>query len=97
MKITKVNLLKLELTKSNKNLLALASVVLDDEFVIKGFKIVQGNKSEPFISFPSEKLKDGYDDIAFPITKECREYFIDSIFDEYFKEEKEEPKKSRRR
>ena len=65
----------------------IASVLLDDCFVIRDIRIIEG-KDGLFIAMPSRKNADGeYHDIAHPINAETRKIFEDAIFAEYNKEE----------
>lgn len=52
----------------------LANLTLDVNgcFAIRGAKLVQG-KNGPFVSMPQRQTRDGYQEVAFPITKEMRE------------------------
>ena len=81
MKITDVRINKVK--KSDISLKAFANITIDDEFVVKGLKIVEG-KNGTFVAFPSTQGDDGewYDD-AYPITAECREYVTDTVLDAY--------------
>jgi stage V sporulation protein G len=65
----------------------IASVLLDDCFVIRDIRIIEG-KEGLFIAMPSRKNADGeYHDIAHPINAETRKMFEDAIFEEYNKVE----------
>lgn len=83
----------------NSSLKAFASITIDDELVIKGLRVVEGNKGL-FIAFPSTySEKDGnYYDNVFPIKKETRDYISDEVlaaYEDALKEAKEStPKKS---
>lgn len=86
----------------NSSLKAFASITIDDELVIKGLRVVEGNKGL-FIAFPStySEKDDEYYDNVFPIKKETRDYITDAVLAEYkdvIEEEKEAkeatPKKS---
>ncbi len=58
--------------RDDAKLKAFASITLDDCFVVRGLKIIEG-KSGTFIAMPSRKRKDGeYQDIAHPINNEAR-------------------------
>lgn len=58
--------------RGDAKLKAFASITLDNCFVIRGLKIIEG-KSGTFIAMPSRKRKDGeYQDIAHPINNESR-------------------------
>jgi len=52
-------------------------------FVIRGLKIIAGEKST-FVSMPNRKGQDGkFRDIAHPINEPMREYMTRVILDEY--------------
>lgn len=52
----------------------LASLTFDINgcFAIRGAKLVQG-KNGPFVSMPQRHMKDGYQEVVFPVTREMRE------------------------
>lgn len=93
MKITAVQMNKVK--NSESKLKAFANITIDDEFVVKGLKVVEGKKGT-FVSMPCTQGDDGeyYDDV-FPITKECREYIEDRVLEEYMN--LDAPKKKSRR
>ncbi len=69
--------------RDEPKLKAFANITLDDCFVIRGLKIIEGANGF-FISMPSRKGKDGtYRDIAHPINNETRERIEKVILDEY--------------
>jgi stage V sporulation protein G len=69
--------------RDEPKLKAFANITLDDCFVIRGLKIIEGVNGY-FISMPSRKGKDGtYRDIAHPINNETRERIETVILDEY--------------
>lgn len=69
------------------NVIAVANITLDDVFVIRGVRLVDGRKGS-FVSFPVRKSKDGeYVDICYPITKELREDIHAAIEDALAEEE----------
>lgn len=81
MKITDVKVTPIE---SNNRVIALASIVIDDCFVVKNIKVLEG-KDGLFVGMPSIKNKDGsYFDIAHPINKETREYIQKEISNAYY-------------
>jgi len=84
MKITSVNVHK---KNDDTRMKGIASVLLDDCFVIRDIRIIEG-KEGLFIAMPSRKNADGeYHDIAHPINKETRQLFEEAILAEYNKEE----------
>ena len=82
MKITEVRVS----LREDAKLKAFASITLDDSFVIRGLKIIEG-KTGTFVAMPSRRCKDGeYQDIAHPINNEAREEMEKIILAEYWKE-----------
>ncbi len=82
MEITEI---RIALRDDNK-LKAFASITLDNCFVIRGLKIIEGAKGT-FVAMPSRKRPDGtYQDIAHPINNETRSWMEDKIIKEYKKE-----------
>lgn len=83
MKITSVNVHK---KNDDMKMKGIASVLLDDCFVIRDIRIIEG-KDGLFIAMPSRKNTNGeYHDIAHPINAETRKMFEDAILEEYNKE-----------
>lgn len=83
MKVTKVDL-KLR-NDGNKRLKAIASVTFDDEFVVHGIRVVEGEKGM-FIAMPSKKTADGkHKDIAHPLKTETRQMIQEAVLAEYAK------------
>lgn len=86
MKITDVRLKKVD---GHNRLKAIASVTIDDCFVIHELRIIDGDNGL-FIAMPSRKLPEGeFKDIAHPINAETREQLEKAVLDEYNKQEKE--------
>ena len=80
MKITDVRVRKVE---SDSKMRAVASITIDDVFVIHDIKIIEGEKGL-FIAMPSKKGADGeYRDIAHPINSSTRGKIQDSVLAEY--------------
>lgn len=62
---------------------AVASITIDDEFVVHDIKIIDGDKGL-FIAMPSRKSTDGeYKDIAHPIKSSTREEIQGLILKKY--------------
>lgn len=86
MKISDVRIRLVE--KDGSKLKAVASITIDECFVIHDIKIIEG-KEGFFISMPSRKTPDGeYRDIVHPINTETREQIISAILKAYEKAEK---------
>ena len=59
--------------KEDSKLKAVASITIDDCFVVHDIKIIEGNDA-PFIAMPSRKTNSGeYKDVAHPLNTETRE------------------------
>ncbi|MCL2397434.1 MAG: septation regulator SpoVG [Defluviitaleaceae bacterium] len=80
MQITDVRIRKI----SNENKMrAVVSVTFDDELVVHGIRIVEGDQGF-FIAMPSRKTGGGeYKDIAHPISARVRERIQASILEKY--------------
>lgn len=96
MNITEVKIHKL----TDSNTLAFASITINKEFVVTGLKVLQG-KNGIWVAMPNRKDGKGeYHDIAFPITKETRDYiqaivlqeYEKGTYSDYVKEKKESPR-----
>lgn len=88
MKITSVNVRKIN--KESSRMKGIASVLLDNEFVVHDIRIIEGDNGL-FIAMPSRPNKTGgYRDVAHPITQEVRENFEKAIFEAYEKAEIQE-------
>ena len=69
---------------------AVASITIEDEFVVHDIKIIDGDKGL-FIAMPSRKSADGeYRDIAHPNTSETRGKLQDQILEAYQRAVEEE-------
>ena len=80
MRITDVRVRKVD---SDSKMRAVASITIDDEFVIHDIKIIDGDKGL-FIAMPSRKTGDGeYRDIAHPISSEVRAKMQATIIEAY--------------
>ncbi len=80
MQITDVNL---KILKKDNTIKAIASMTLDNCFVIHNIKVldVDGNV---FVAMPSKKLADGtFKDLAHPINKETRSIVEEAILSKY--------------
>jgi stage V sporulation protein G len=79
MKITevRVNLQREEVLK------AFVSITLDDEFVVRGLKVIQKSDGR-FVAMPNRKRKNGtYQDIAHPINRQTRDYLEATVLRAY--------------
>lgn len=81
MKISDVRIRKVE--KEDSKLKAIASITIEDFFVVHDIKIIEG-KDSLFIAMPSRKTKEGdYKDIAHPINSEARQMISETILKAY--------------
>ena len=72
--------------KEDNKLKAVASITIDDCFVIHDIKVIEAD-SGAFIAMPSRKTNDGeYKDIAHPLNTETRELIKKEILTAYYDE-----------
>lgn len=76
-----VRLFRLE--KEDSKLKAFVDLSIGDSFIVKGFKVVEGENGL-FVSMPSSPGKDGkWYDAAFPTTKEKRQEIAEIVLSAY--------------
>ncbi|TKJ40384.1 septation protein SpoVG [candidate division LCP-89 bacterium B3_LCP] len=81
MEITEININ----LRDEEKLKAFINITFDDVFVVRGLKVIQGNKGL-FVCMPSRKLADGsYKDIAHPISNDFRQHIETLILQKYEK------------
>ena len=74
---------QIHLVHDDAKLKAYVAVIIDDSFVIKDMKVIQGNNGV-FVAMPNKKGKDGiYRDIAHPINADTRKSFEATILNAY--------------
>jgi stage V sporulation protein G len=72
--------------KDDSKLKAVASMTIDDCFVVHDIKIIEGQEGY-FIAMPSRKANDGeYKDIVHPINTETRKQIIDVVLEAFNQE-----------
>ncbi len=77
MKISDVRIRMVQ--KQDSKLKAVASITIDDCFVIHDIKVIEGTEGY-FIAMPSRKTADGeYKDVAHPINTETRQQVSETI------------------
>ncbi len=79
MDITKVTLRPVAMNK----VCAIASVVIDDQFVVHDLRVVNGDKGL-FVAMPSRKLPNGeFRDICHPINTDARNKIQAAVLDQF--------------
>jgi stage V sporulation protein G len=69
--------------RDDEKLKAFISITLDGCFVVRGLKVIKGNKGL-FVAMPSRKKPDGtYQDLCHPINMETREWMEREILARY--------------
>ena len=69
--------------KDDSKVKAVASITIDDCFVIHDIKVIDGTDGY-FVAMPSRKTSDGeYKDIAHPINSETRQTVIDAVLEAF--------------
>jgi len=95
MEITEVRIfLRDKAQEPEEKLKAFATVTFDNSFVVRGLRIVSGDKGL-FVAMPSRKLPDGTRrDVAHPINAQTREYLEKKVLEAYEAKLKEGPSAS---
>jgi len=71
--------------RENNQLKAFVNIVIDDAFIIRNIKVIEGEKGL-FVAMPSRRVSNGeYRDIAHPINTDTRKQ-VESIIIEKYKE-----------
>jgi stage V sporulation protein G len=71
---------------NEERLKAFANITFDDEFVVRGLKVIKGHNGY-FVSMPSRRRSDGtYQDIAHPINNEMRSRLEGAVMTAYREE-----------
>lgn len=80
MEITDVRLRRVN---SEGRMKAIASITIDDEFVVHDIRVIDGNNGM-FVAMPSKRTPDGeFRDIAHPISSMTREKIQSAVLQEY--------------
>lgn len=75
------------LSNSTNSVKALASITIEDCFVVTGIRVIESSNGNFFSAMPSRKTQNGeYKDICFPITAEARAAINDEILKAYYEE-----------
>lgn len=80
-----LNITEIRVKKINKgDLLAAASICIDDCFVVREIKLLNG-KNGRYISMPKRKVKnkDFKQDFSYPINEETRLQLLEAISEQY--------------
>jgi stage V sporulation protein G len=81
MEITEVQIFPV----ADRMLKAFAAITIDDCFVVRDLKIIDGRKGI-FVGMPSRKQKDGtFKDLAHPLNNETRQLIQKKVLNEYQK------------
>ena len=82
--ITEVKVVKIE---NNIRVKGIASITIDDSFVVHDIKILESEKGL-FVAMPSRRTPAGeFKDIAHPINSEAREIIQKAVINEYERED----------
>jgi len=70
-------------TGGDDKLRAFASIILNNAFIIKDLKIIEGNNGR-FVAMPSRRGKDGiFRDVAHPLNQDTRDYVERTVLAAY--------------
>ena len=91
MEITDVRLKKINTSGKMK---AIASITIDNEFVVHEIKVIDSQQKGIIIAMPSKGKNGKFNDIAHPINSETREKITKAIMKAYDEAEDPEPTES---
>ena len=75
--------IRMRMVTAEGRMKAIASITLDNEFVVHDIKIIEGDNGF-FIAMPSRKSTDGeYRDIAHPINSDMRRRMQEALLEEF--------------
>lgn len=78
--------------KEDSKLKAVASITIEDAFVVHDIKVLEGSQGDFFVRMPSRQTNDGeYKDIAHPLNTPTREE-INRLVLAKFEEERQKPR-----
>ena len=81
---------RLRRVNSEGRMKAIASITIDNEFVVHDIRVIDGNNGM-FVAMPSKRTPDGeFRDIAHPISSATREKIQAAVLEEYDKTTVEE-------
>ena len=84
MEVTDVRLRRVQ---TDGRMRAIASITLDNEFVVHDIRVIDGNEGL-FVAMPSKRTPDGeFRDIAHPINSSTRNKFQEAILPAYHQSE----------
>lgn len=83
---------RLRRTGDGGRMLAIASITIDDEFVVHDIRVIDGDNGL-FVAMPSKRTPDGdFRDIAHPICSDSRAKIQSAVLDAY--EQEKDPKQT---
>src|SRR6476660_2606180 len=87
MQITDVRLRRVN---SEGRMKAIASITIDNEFVVHDIRVIDGNNGM-FVAMPSKRTPDGeFRDIAHPISSTTRQKIQDAVLEVFYRAEETE-------
>lgn len=91
MEITEVRISLPKRESGDDKFKAYANITIDNCFVVRGLRIVSGDKGL-FVGYPSRKLEDGtFKDIAHPLNNDTRKLIEEKVLAAYEQKLKEGP------
>ena len=73
------------INKTNTSLKGNASISLNDDFIVRGIRIIDAGKG-PFVAMPAQKIGENYRDVCFAKSEELRNQINHTVLDTYNQE-----------
>ena len=82
--VTQVQVFPFKEVPSMGHIVGMASVILNDQFQIRGLRIMEGENGL-FVGYPNDPFYKGYDfrSLCFPITRQLREHIENCVLEKY--------------
>ena len=88
LQITAVKVYPFDTTGAGGKIKAFAEITFNDAILIKGLKIVQGTGGGLFVSFPTQRSREGhFHELVVPLDHATREMIRKKVIEEYKKQE----------
>ena len=87
--------IRMSLLENAGGVKAIGSFSLDNQFAVRGMRVMEDKEGRNFVSFPSRERADGqYEDIAFPLSKDFYHQITDAFMQEYHRRQEEAANKT---
>ncbi len=88
LEITNVTIYPFDTTSAGGKIRAFAEIIINDTLLIKGLKVIEAKGGGLFVSFPTQRSKDGhFHELVVPLDHPTREMIRKKVLEEYKRQE----------